>query len=425
MVKGKKKIFLFSFLLFCVFSMIFTMKWVHQYLPEEIHIIEGREESFDFGLPFQASVINESISVLNVNQEPVEDNIEVSLSQPIKMVSSDIGKATMEISFLGIPVKTVPVSVLPDAMVIPCGNTVGISFSTEGIMVLGTGKVVDINGEDHQPSKGILRSGDLILKAQDIALEEKEDLMEVVEQEEEEVKLTIKRGDQIQDVFITPVKSRDDGLYKLGVWVRDSTQGIGTLTYYDPNTQTFGALGHGVYDVDTKELMSLKEGELYLSRVTGIHKGEKGAPGELLGEIDKENSLGAVALNTEAGVYGKVNDYGVSQLPSDPVPIAMKQDVHTGKAYVRTNAINGVFDEYEIEIESINSDKNSDDKGMTIRITDERLLEKTNGIVQGFSGSPIIQDGRLIGAVTHVFVQDPAKGYGIFIENMMKQYSGV
>lgn len=301
--------------------------------------------------------------------------------------------------------------------VIPCGITIGVKINTNGIIVLGTGKIKTTNGEINPPEN--LKSGDLILKANGKILANKEELINCIETSSK-INLQIKRNNKISDVNITPVKS-NDGKNKIGVWVRDSTQGVGTMTYYNPATNKFGALGHGITDIDTQQLMSVKYGDILKTDVISIIKGECGNPGEILGDIRNDEKLGTIKLNNEYGIYGNIYLNKLNNIPSEKMQIQLKNNIHEGPATIRSNIENGTIKNYDAYIETVNRFTSDDSKGMTIRITDKNLLSKTNGIIQGMSGSPIIQDNKLIGAITHVFVHEPSKGYGIFIENMLKQ----
>ncbi|MEA4815705.1 MAG: SpoIVB peptidase [Lachnospiraceae bacterium] len=415
-----KKIFLKSALTICVLF-ILSLFGIARSLPEKITVFQEKEEEFSFDIPISAEFSADSIGVLEINNQPVEGNINISLSEPFSVVSKDTGNTDITLSLFGLlPIKTVSVDVIPYTELVPCGKAVGVTIDTEGIMVLGTGSVNTKEGDKKEPSEGLLKSGDIIIKAGSIETDKKEDLIYAVESSNgQAVKLTILRGKEEKTVEISPAVAKEDGNYKIGVWVRDSTQGIGTLTYYNPSNGNFGALGHGVYDVDTKELMSVEYGEITASEITSIKKGEKGVPGEIVGNLDKNSVLGIVEENTLNGIYGKINENGKSMISSSAVPVALKHEVTEGEAYIITDIVDGELKNYSINIENINRYSQSADKGMVIRITDERLLNVTNGIIQGMSGSPIIQNGKIIGAVTHVFVQDPTKGYGIFIENML------
>ena len=307
-----------------------------------------------------------------------------------------------------------------ERLLIPSGQAVGITLESEGVLVLGTGNVTGSDRRIYTPAKQLLKEGDLILEANGAHMDDKEALETAIRECGDVLELTVVRDNREISVELSPVKSLEDGSNKIGVWVRDSTQGIGTLTYIDPEDNSFGALGHGIYDADTGSLMALKSGEVVESRITGIVKSEKGSPGELKGVLNKESVLGEIAENNECGIYGSLESSAAESLYTEAIPIAEAEDVRTGDAVILCSDGDGNIGEYAIEIESVDPNHSSDDKGMVIRITDDRLKDSSGGIVQGMSGSPIIQDGRLVGAVTHVFIREPDKGYGIFIENMLK-----
>ena len=302
-------------------------------------------------------------------------------------------------------------------MLVPSGRTVGITMDTDGLLVLGTGSVNGEIKQDMTPSKDILQTGDMILKANGQFLENKEMLMEMVEKSEgKAVSLLVERNGRERELSVFPVFSAADGSYKIGAWIRDSIQGIGTVTYIDPNSGTFGALGHGVYDADTDMLMDIRDGSLTAAELTGIVKGQKGKAGELTGKIDLQEKIGAVEENTETGIFGTAEKM---LFEKKALPAAERTEVKKGKAEILSDLEGKGVCAYEIEIEGLGKKSGRSHKDMTIRITDERLLQLTGGIVQGMSGSPIIQDGKLVGAVTYVLVNDPTRGYGVFIENML------
>ena len=300
---------------------------------------------------------------------------------------------------------------------IPSGRTVGVTMDTKGLLVLGTGGILGEGEKDSAPCKGILQTGDLILEANGQSMENKEMLMETVEKSEgEAVSLLVERNGKERNLSVRPVFSVADGSYKIGAWVRDSIQGIGTVTYIDPNSGTFGALGHGVYDADTDMLMDIRGGSLTAAELTGIVKGQKGKAGELTGKIDLQEKIGVVEENTETGIFGTAEELF---LAGEALPVANRNEIRKGKAEILSDLEGKGVCSYEIEIEGLGKKDSRNHKDMTIRITDERLLRLTGGIVQGMSGSPIIQDGKLVGAVTYVLVNDPTRGYGIFIEDML------
>ena len=301
---------------------------------------------------------------------------------------------------------------------VPVGKTVGVTMDTKGLLVLGTGSVDSEGNKTFEPGKGILKAGDMILKANGELLENKENFKEMVENSGgRPVTLLLERNGEQKEVKVTPVFSIADHAYKIGVWVRDSIQGIGTVTYYDPSNGTFGALGHGVYDVDTGDLMLIREGALVSSELTEIVKGQKGTAGELAGKVEPEKKLAEIEENTEMGIFGRTEH---AFFDGKSVPIAAGTEVEKGEACMLSDLEGGEVKAYAIQIENISRNGGKMHKDMTIRITDERLLKLTGGIVQGTSGSPILQNGKLVGAVTHVMLNDPTRGYGIFVENMME-----
>ena len=315
--------------------------------------------------------------------------------------------------------QNIPVDINNGVLVYPCGFPIGVYLETDGVMVIGTGTIVGLDGVTYEPSLSKIQSGDYIIGINDIDVSSKNQLIFLINKYgNKDIVLTVRRNGELIDIKLSPTKVTDSE-YKLGIWVRDDSQGIGTMTYITSDKQ-FGALGHGISDVDTGELLNAAGGTLYGANIWGIKKGEAGTPGGLYGVISYEdkNILGEIITNTSIGIYGKIEtDELISKFSLKPMEILLKEDITVGKAYVRTS-VSGEVKEYEIYIESIDLDCDNN-KGMVIKITDKELLKLTNGIVQGMSGSPIIQNGKLIGAVTHVFVKDSTKGYGIFIEDML------
>lgn len=346
-------------------------------LPSSICLINGEKENIKLNLPVSTNANNSVFTATKI------ENDAFNVDENFSLIPNSIGKSEMNLSLFGLlPIKTVSVSVLPNDVLIPCGNTVGISIETEGVMVLGLGYVNGYDGKVYEPTKGILKIGDVILKAGDITLQEKEDLVDAIEiNGDNDISLIIKRGDDEKIVVATPVLSEDGKNYKLGVWVRDSTQGLGTMTFYNKTSNEFGALGHGIYDVDTKKIMSVKEGSLTDANISGIKKSSKGSPGEILGSLNKSEIFGDVVNNSKYGIYGNVsNDLN---LPSEAMPITLKNDVEIGAATILTDILGGDVVAYDVNIESINKNSLNADKSIVINIVDEKLLSETNGIVQG------------------------------------------
>ncbi len=339
---------------------------------------------------------------------------------PLVIIGQKVGTEETNLEVLGVPIKKVEVSVEEPLKLIPVGKTLGIRINTKGVLVLGTGNITNESGRTVNPAKDKIFSGDIIYKVDDVEVSSKEQLLDYVKQcENEQIVLKISRNNEVQDVSIDVVKSIVDNSNKIGIWVRDSTQGIGTMTYVNPETKEFAALGHGILDVDTKGLMDVDKGYSYLSSVVSIKKGEKGVPGELVGEITIHDEVGTVNRNQEYGVFGELYDIETVVGDRQPLELAEFDEIVEGDAYILCS-INGTeVKEYKVTLENFKESSKSD-KNFIVKIVDEELLSKTQGIVQGMSGSPIIQNNKLVGAVTHVFVQDPTKGYGIYIKNMMK-----
>lgn len=308
---------------------------------------------------------------------------------------------------------------ITNELVIPGGMPIGIYMETDGVMVLGTDSIEGVDGRKYSPAENLIKEGDYIVGLNGEELNSKKELIsKIAALDSEEVVLQIRREEECIDVKMTAVMTEDKS-YKLGIWVRDSVQGLGTVTYFTADNE-FGALGHGIHDTDTDELLEIKEGRVYEAQILNIDKGEKGSPGGMEGMIvySRYHLLGSIDKNTDIGVYGTITDISTLTDEQTAIPVCTKSEVKTGAATIRC-CVTGEVKEYDIEIEKINHFSKEANKGMVIKVVDKELLEITGGIIQGMSGSPIIQDGKLVGAVTHVLVNDPTSGYGILIENML------
>ncbi|MBU3875761.1 SpoIVB peptidase [Faecalicatena sp. AGMB00832] len=299
------------------------------------------------------------------------------------------------------------------------GMPVGIYMETDGVMVLDTDHIKGVDGVEYEPAGHLVKCGDYITGLNGKKIANKKELMEALKDlDGEDVILKLRREDEMIDVRVKPVECGTDD-YKLGIWVRDNVQGLGTITFLTGNSE-FGALGHGIHDTDTNVLLSIAEGTLYKTSIHSVKKGENGIPGSMEGIIvyNGYNKLGSIEKNTDEGIYGKVDK--IDELFSEQIPVqtASKEEIEIGDATIRCFVDNEIK-EYSIQVTDIDDSGREANKGLVIQVTDPELLEKTGGIIQGMSGSPILQNGKLIGAVTHVFVQDSTKGYGIFIENML------
>lgn len=313
-----------------------------------------------------------------------------------------------------------PVSAGGDSWVYPSGIPVGLYLQTEGVMVISTGDVTSASGQTSSPAKGKVQPGDYITAVNGTPVHSKSQLLYYVQTYgNQPIRLQISRNGEETQVRLSPVLC-DDDTYRLGLWVRDDAQGIGTMTYITKDG-TFGALGHGISDYDTGKLLSSEEGKLYQAFIWGIRKGERGTPGGLCGIINYEehNVIGLIAKNTSVGLYGTIDKSVLKQYRLSPVPVARKSEIVCGPAELRCYLEQEPKD-YAVEIVKCEANK-QDGKDIVLKVTDPELLEMTGGIIQGMSGSPILQNGKIIGAVTHVFVDDPTKGYGISIQTMLEQ----
>ena len=303
--------------------------------------------------------------------------------------------------------------------VIPGGMPIGIYMEMDGILVLDTEEIKGVDGNPYEPAKNLVRSGDYITAMNGENVEDKKELIRAVnELEDAEVILGLRRNGEQIEIKMKSVEVQT-GQYKLGIWVKDNIQGLGTVTYVTENG-AFGALGHGIHDTDTDKLIEIDEGAVYQTKIVGIQKGVKGEPGGLEGIIaySKYNCIGEITDNTENGIYGTIDEKETLLENQEAMEVCKKKDIKLGKATIRCT-INGKVEEYEIKIKNVDYYTANVNKGIMIEITDEKLIALTGGIVQGMSGSPILQNGKIVGAVTHVLVNDPTKGYGIFIEDML------
>lgn len=318
-----------------------------------------------------------------------------------------------------IPIKDVEINLKEDAYVVPCGTPFGIKLFTEGVMVVKTDSIT-VDNKVYNPARDSgIKVGDIITHVNSTKVNYTEDLPVIInESKGKPINLTIIRDGKEISKTIIPVDSGND-CYKIGVWVRDSSAGIGTMTFYHEESNAFGGLGHGICDVDTGELMPMSQGEVTGATIDSVTKARTGTAGTLNGHHTTDEE-GYIITNCESGVFGYINE---SPVDHKAIPIAYKQQVKTGKAQIICTVDDSEPEYYDIEIESINYNENAKTKNIVIEIKDEELLTKTNGIVQGMSGSPIIQNGKLVGAVTHVFVNEPTKGYGIFAENMIYDFN--
>lgn len=315
-----------------------------------------------------------------------------------------------------IPIKRAHVSRLSEQSIIPCGTPFGVKILSDGVLVIGLTSIMTDNKEVSPAKDAGLKVGDVVLSINGKQVLTNSQLAQLVNDSGgKEMKVVYRRKSEEKTTTLTPVKAGTSQEYKAGMWVRDSSAGIGTITFCTGDG-VFGGLGHPICDIDTKEIMPLGSGEIVGASISGVKKGDSGSPGELCGDFINNEVLGSVKKNCDYGLYGTLNK---PLTVHDPVKLGLKQDVKLGEATIYTTISGEQPTEYKINIESV--DYKSDKRNLIIKVTDERLLNQTGGVVQGMSGSPILQDGKLVGAITHVLVNDPKKGYGIFAETMLEQ----
>ena len=356
---------------------------------------------------------NESVH-FNTKLEVVAKNKE-NIGAVSNLNNKSLENYTSDLSLMGvIPVKSVNIRVVKQRYVALSGESFGIKIFTKGVMVVGMSDVKSDKGNINPAKNAGLKIGDIILKANGKEVNSNTELSEAINiSGGKELKMTVKRDDDIFTTKFKPVLSSDTGTYKAGLWVRDSTAGLGTMTFYSAVNGAFAGLGHGIVDVDTGILLPINSGEIVKTEILSVTKSKKGSAGEICGAFTGE-TLGTLTENSSCGLYGYYKDFEQSE---NLILIANKQDVKTGNAKIYTTLDNGEPKYYDCVIERVDY-TNSEQKNLLVRINDERLIEKTGGIVQGMSGSPIIQNGQLVGALTNVFVNDPEKGYAVFAEEM-------
>lgn len=402
-MKTLKKLILI-FVLFFVYSYIVSI----DNIPENIIIFKGEDINIAtlWGINIKSNTtLIETASNINTGE------------------FDKAGQETLTVSlFDKINLKTIDVSVLEDVEVIPNGEIVGIKLYTSGVLVVGTSSIEGIDGQIYKPFEGTgILEGDSIIEVNGNIINNTQELVNSINKSNgQEIEVKFVRNSEEKTCKITPVKNKQEE-YKIGLWVRDSAGGVGTVTFYNEESKSFAALGHAITDIDTGEIINTSSGEIDDVNIVSIVKGEKEEPGKVQGTIINGSTIGNIYKNCGFGIYGTVENLNNLDINYNRrVKVASRQEIELGKATF-LSGIDGQVKEYELEIEKIYSNNNEDNKSMLIKITDEELLEKTGGIIQGMSGSPIIQNGKFIGAITHVFVKEPQVGYAVFGDMMLNE----
>lgn len=388
------------------------------FYPTNLKIIKGENKDLNISFPFSVDDNTETGIVDTIYNEGSN-----GLNKSLTLNGVDKGQTNLELKLLGlIPIKNYNVNVVDRPMVVPGGNAIGVRMNTKGVLVVAVTDIIDTSGNRVSPARNAgLKVGDSIIEINGEKIVSSEQVVDILnESKDKEVELLVLRNKGEFKTLSSPIKCLQDNAYRLGIWVRDKTSGIGTMTFYHEESDTFGALGHGITDVDTGKLLNVEKGLIMNAKISEVEQGQKGTPGEIRGVFYKtDDVLGEIEINTDFGIFGSLIDNNGEIKNSEKIPIGFKEEVEIGKAHIYTTLDGEEVGKYDIEIIKLENQQESSQKSMTIEITDEDLLKKTGGIVQGMSGSPIIQNGKLIGAVTHVFVNEPTKGYGLYIEWML------
>ena len=392
--KNLKKIFSYTTLIIMILCLISILSTIYSF-PDEINIIQGQNQKIPDSMVFTLRLNKDGKS----NVEFKENKI---ISSFLSMKNNVPETAKANLILLGmLPIKEVTLNIIPDIKVVPSGESIGVRIESKGVLIVGLSSITD---------------GNQVEKERDIV-----DYLNNRLNKDDKIKVIVEREGRKQDFSVKPIKCEADNIYRIGLWVRNNIAGVGTLTFYDPKSRVFGALGHGITDIDSGVLIDINSGRIVKSKIASIQKARKTTPGELVGVFyDSEDAYGIIEKNTNYGIYGKLNkkyDSGSAV----PVSVGLNNQIKEGPAKILTTIEGNKVEEFDIEIQKIMNQRSLGSKSMIIKITDKRLIEKTGGIVQGMSGSPIIQDDKLIGSVTHVLVNDPARGFGISIEWMLKE----
>ncbi|SMC58626.1 stage IV sporulation protein B [Sporomusa malonica] len=396
-------------------------------LPMHIRIIEGETALFDVNLPLTVNVRQDDVSIRVQTYESLPI---IALSRPVSLEPVKLGQSTVEFKLFGIiPFRTVQVDVLPPIKLIPGGHSIGVVLRSQGVIVVGNSPVLNMQGQYVTPAKDAgIAIGDVIISINGIPVQSDTQVAEIIDESgksKRSVDILLKRTEGQQHVSVSPALCHDTKRYRIGLFVRDSAAGVGTLSFYEPESKIYGALGHIITDSDTNQPIDCEQGKIVLATVSGIQQGKRGHPGEKIGVfIEEDQLLGNISKNTPFGIYGELNSKLLNERYPQAIPIASMSQIQVGPAEMLTVVDGQTIEQFTIEIQKINLQEAPESKGLVIKVTDPKLIEKTGGIVQGMSGSPIIQNGKIVGAVTHVFVHDPTSGYGCFVDWMLME-SGI
>lgn len=397
----------FGILLMLLFVFSLQLTPIQQYvsIPNNVTLFQSE----------QLTSIPKLTSIVTHNNEVINDS---------KLNPQHVGESEVVYKVGKVPVKKVDLTVLEDHEVVPGGQSIGVQLHTLGVLVVGHHLVNHVDKTTSPAEHADIKVGDIIVKMNGKKIKQLDDLKQMVQsagKNDEKLDITLKRGEELVKTELSPTYNKEEDSYQIGVYIRDSTTGIGTVSFYDRVTGNYGALGHVISDADTKKPLEIHKGKIVHSSITHIEKGNRGLPGEKQAKFSmKAKSIGTIEKNSPFGIFGKIDPSKMKE-QQKPLPIGLSNEVKKGPAEILTVIEGDEVEKFSIEIVNSVPQSYPSTKGMIIKVTDEKLLDKTGGIVQGMSGSPIIQNGKLVGAVTHVFVNDPTSGYGVHIEWMLQE----
>ncbi|WP_309294763.1 SpoIVB peptidase [Desulfotruncus alcoholivorax] len=415
-------------LVFVFFMCLMTANsYWHNFLPARQYIKTGDNVVAGMELPkmMRKNIslhIHSSSSLLSIGGNNYQDLIiKPGSSMP---VAAKPGKLDLHFKLFGlIPIHHMLVDVVAPVKVIPGGQSIGVLLHSEGVMVVGEA-AIDQDGKKVFPARDAgISVGDLILQLNGKEVTSENQLQKLIDKcgrQGKDVNLLVKHGNEVKRLKINPILCNETGRYRVGLFVKDSAAGVGTITFYDPGSHVYGALGHIITDYSGKSIINPRDGKIVEATIKGLHPGKKGEPGEKLGVFKgKSDIIGDISKNTKYGIFGELEKELKNPIYGKPVAVALSYQVKRGPAQILTVLEDNNIQSFNIEIVQVLPGKQS--KGMVLQVTDPELIKRTGGIIQGMSGSPILQDGKLVGAVTHVFINDPTRGYGVLAENMLKE----
>jgi stage IV sporulation protein B len=395
--------------------------------PDHVRLPLGQAQDLALGIPLGTAVQADAAGGLSIGGPDLGWGRRFMAGAPFSIAALQTGQYTIDFKLFGlIPVRRMTVDVVPPIRVVPGGHSIGVQLRSRGVLVVGYAAIRDQSGGLRQPGKEAgIELGDAIVEidGQEVNGEEHAAILfESAGRAGKPVPVVVRRGGKRLERAVVPVRERDSNRWRVGLYIRDGASGVGTLTFYDPASGRYGALGHVIADGETSQAIDFATGHIAGAEVIKIQKGRRAAPGEkITNSLGLDRRLGTIEKNTRFGIFGNMETAPQNALYPEPLPVALASQVREGPAEILTVVSGQKIERFQIEIVRLMRQPTAEGKNMIVKVTDPRLLAETGGIVQGMSGSPIIQDGKVVGAVTHVFVNDPTRGYGVLIEWMLQE----